>query len=223
MKGFLSSTPIESVVIVGTGGFSLEVFDYLDAHASAGGPPVVGFIDPRESGTCTPSGIDRPYLGSLSSFTPQPYQVAVVAIGSVLWRERAFQLLWERGVDTPAFVAQSTVVSPSALIGRGAIICPMSVVNRDASVGEGALVNVHGSVGHGAEVGAHAVLSPYAALNGNAVVGARCFLGTRATVYPGIRIGDGCVVDSHTGVRAAAEPRHMISSRGQYAVHALRR
>lgn len=221
--GFLSERPIDSVVIVGTGGFSLEVFDYLEAHAAEGGPPVAGFADPRGEEACTPGGIDRPYLGSLASLQLRPGQAVVVAIGSVAWRESALRLLWEREAWTPAFVASQTVVSANASIGRGAFVCPMSVVNRDSRIGEGVLINVHCSVGHGAEVGDHAILSPYAALNGNAAVGAQCFLGTRATIYPGIRIGAGCIVDSHTGVRAPAEARHLISSRGQYAVHALRR
>lgn len=221
--GFLSERPIDSVVIVGTGGFSLEVFDYLEAHAAEGGPPVVGFVDPREEGGSTPLGIARPYLGSLASLKPRQGQAVVVAIGSVAWRENALKFLWERGASTPAFVSTQTVVSPNASIGSGAFICPMSVINRDARIGAGVLINVHCSIGHGAEVGEHAILSPYAALNGNAFVGAQSFLGTRATIYPGIRIGEGCIVDSHTGVRAPAEARHLISSRGQYAVHALRR
>lgn len=221
--GFLSEHPIDSVVIVGTGGFSLEVFDYLQAHAAEGGPSVAGFADPRGEEASTPRGIDRPFLGGLASLELRQGQAVVVAIGSVAWREGALRLLWERGAHTPAFVANQTMVSPNAAIGRGAIVCPMSVINRDSRIGEGALINVHCSVGHGAEVGAHAILSPYAALNGNAFVGAQSFLGTRATIYPGVRIGAGCIVDSHTGVRAPAEARHLISSRGQYAVHALRR
>lgn len=220
--GFISEQKFDSVVIVGTGGFSLEVFDYLEAHATEGGPPVAGFADPRAEGGSTPTGINKPFLGSLSTLAVNPRQAIVVAIGSVAWRENALRLLWERGAATPAFVAAQTVISGNASIGRGALICPMTVINRDACIGEGALINVHCSVGHGAEVGAHSVLSPYAALNGNARVGAQSFLGTRATIYPGIAIGAGCVVDSHTGVRAPAEAKHLISSRGQYTVHALR-
>lgn len=220
--GFLSETAISSVVIAGTGGFSLEVFDYVAFHASNGGPPVAGFIDPRADAT-PPVGVDLPYLGSLDAFQPQSGQAVIVAIGSVAWRSEALRRLWARGVHTPAFVDERALLSPGATVGKGAIVCPMSIVNRGAEVGEGVLINVHCSVGHGARVGDHSILSPYAALNGNSGVGEGCFLGTRATIYPGIRIGDGCVVDSHTGVRAPAEPRHLISSRGTYSALALRR
>jgi sugar O-acyltransferase (sialic acid O-acetyltransferase NeuD family) len=219
--GFLSDSAISSVVIAGTGGFSLEVFDYVEFHASHGGPMVAGFIDPVDGATA-PEGVDRPLLGTLDTFRPEPGQVVIVAIGSVAWRSAALRRLWALGVPTPAFVDDRALLSPHSTVGRGAIVCPMSIVNRCAHVGDGALINVHCSVGHGAKVGDHAILSPYAALNGNAVVGEGCFLGTRATIYPGIAIGDGCVVDSHTGVRAPAEARHLISSRGTYSVLALR-
>lgn len=220
--GFLSDTAISSVVIAGTGGFSLEVLDYVDFHASQGGPSVAGFIDPRE-GAASPDGVDLPFLGTLDSYQSQPGQVVIVAIGSVAWRSEALRRLWARGVHTPAFVDERALLSPGATVGTGAIVCPMSIVNRGAEVGAGVLINVHCSVGHGARVGDHSILSPYAALNGNSGIGEGCFLGTRATIYPGIRIGDGCVVDSHTGVRAPAGPRHLISSRGTYSALALRR
>lgn len=218
---FLTQSRIESVVLAGTGGFSLEVFDYLQLQAEQGGPKVAGFIDPRAEAS-SPAGIDLPFLGSIDAFALQPHQVVVVAIGSVAWREAAHRALWARGIPTPAFVAHHAVVSPGAHVAPGALICPFSIINREARLGEGVLVNVHCSVGHGAEVGEHSILSPYAALNGNAAVGARSFLGTRATIYPGIRIGEACVVDSHTGVRVAAADRHLISSRGQYTSNPLR-
>jgi acyl-[acyl carrier protein]--UDP-N-acetylglucosamine O-acyltransferase len=81
---------------------------------------------------------------------------------------------------------------------------------------------VHCSVAHGSSVGAFSVLSPFVAVNGHAAVGERCFLGTRATVYPHVRIGNDCIVDTHAGVRLSAGDRKMISSRGKYQVSDLR-
>jgi sugar O-acyltransferase (sialic acid O-acetyltransferase NeuD family) len=219
--GFLGGGEISSVVIAGAGGFGLEVLDYLEEHARAGGPPVAGFIDDTP-GAPLPAGAAVPHLGKIDDFRPAPGQVVVVAIGSVKGRRAVLERLWRNGVPTPAFVAFSAKVSPSSVVGTGAVVCPFTIVNRNATVGAGAMINVHCTVAHGAVVGAHSILSPYATLNGDASVGEGCFLGTRATIYPRVHIGEGCIVDTHAGVRADAPARQMISSRGRYLVNALR-
>jgi hypothetical protein len=217
----LTATQASSVVIAGAGGFAIEVFDYLMQSAQDGGPPVAGFLD-DSPGASAPSGTNLPILGTMNDYVPSVGQVVVVALGSVRGRRSVLERLWKHNIETPAFIAGNTIISPSAKIARGVLVCPFSVINRNAVLGEGAAVNVHCSVGHGAAVGAFSVLSPYAALNGDSSVGEECFLGTRSTIYPRIHIGNGTVVDSHTGVRADAIGGQMISSRGNYTVVRLR-
>ncbi|WP_066731790.1 acetyltransferase [Cupriavidus sp. D384] len=217
----IHSSPVSSVVIAGAGGFGLELFDYLQDEAFRGGVTVAGFIDDTPGGT-VPDGIDVPHLGTIGDFRAAPSQVVVVAIGSVKGRQIVLEKLNANNIATPAYVHPSAIVSPAATLGKAVLICPYTIVNRNAVMDDASVANVHCSIGHGARVGAYSVLSPYAALNGDAIIGMGCFLGTRATIYPRINIGDGCIVDSHTGVRVNAEPRHMISSRGTYQVSALR-
>ena len=217
----LTDQAIQSVVIAGAGGFGLEVFDYLSADTQQGGPAVVGFIDDGADNPI-PEQLGVAHLGSIQDYTPVSGQAVVVAIGSAKGRRIVLSRLWEAGVYVPAFTSASAIVSANATLADGVVVCPFTVINRNAELGRGVAVNVHCSVGHGAQVGEFSVLSPYAALNGDAAVGADCFLGTRATIYPKVRLGAGCIVDSHTGARANAGDRQMISSRGTYQVLALR-
>ena len=219
--GLLTAAPVASVVIAGTGGFVLEVGDYLRAQEARGGPVVAGCLEPGP--VDPPDGAaGLPCLGHVDDYVPAEGQVVVVAIGDVAYRRRAFERLWARGIATPAFVADHAVVSPAAWMGEGAVVCPFSIVNSGAHVGPGVLVNVHATIAHGAFVGDMSVLCPYVAINGDARVGADCFLGTRATVFPRVAIGAGCVVDTHGAVRADAPERHLVSSRGTYVVTRLR-
>jgi len=216
-------SPITSIVIAGAGGFGLEIYDYLQAEANCGGPTVAGFIDDTPSGQLQlPGGTNTKHLGSIREYRPVLGQVVVVAIGSVTGRRFVMELLTANQVEIPAYVHSSAIVSPSARLDSGVLVCPFTIVNSNASLHRGSVVNVHCSIGHGATVGAYSVLSPYAALNGDATIGIGCFLGTRATIYPRIHIGDACIVDSHTGVRANAQDRQLISSRGVYQVSQLR-
>ena len=219
----IHASPITSVVIAGAGGFGLEIYDYLQAEARSGGPTVAGFIDDTPSEQLQlPDGENTKHLGSIKGYRPVKGQAVVVAIGSVKGRRTVMELLAANEVETPAYVHGSAIVSPSARIDSGVLVCPFTIVNSKASLHKGSVANVHCSVGHGAVVGAYSVLSPYAALNGDAAIGAGCFLGTRATIYPRIHIGDACIVDSHTGVRVNAQDRQLISSRGVYQVNQLR-
>jgi acetyltransferase-like isoleucine patch superfamily enzyme len=62
------------------------------------------------------------------------------------------------------------------------------------------------------------VLSPYAALNGGAVLGDQGFLGTRATVFPGVVLGERCTVDSHSCVRKDVPERSIVSQRADHRI-----
>ena len=79
-------------------------------------------------------------------------------------------------------------------------------------------VNVNCSVGHESVVGISSVLSPYSAINGNAKVGDLCFLGTRATVFPGVVVGSKSIIDSHSYVQSSVKSKSIVSSRGEYIV-----
>ena len=217
----IHTTPISSVVIAGAGGFGLELYDYLKEEEQQGGPVVSGFLDDTPGGK-VPEGIDLPHLGTTEAFRARAGQVVVVAIGSAKGRQAVLKRLADNSVPTPIYAHSTAIVSPAAKLGNAVLICPYTIINRNAKMAYGAVANVHCSIGHGALVGEYSILSPYAALNGDAEIGDRCFLGTRATIYPRVRIGDDCVVDTHTGVRANAIDKQLISSRGIYQVNTLR-
>ncbi len=129
--------------------------------------------------------------------------------------------LLEHGVSVPSYVHRTAVISPASSLGVGALIFPYTVISRNANVEDGVVANVFCGIGHGSRVGACSVLSPYAVLNGDAAVGPGCFLGTRATLYPGVEIGAECTVDSHTGVSSSTKDRQFITS-GAYQLTSRR-
>ncbi len=209
-------------MIAGAGGFGLEIYDYLRMEEKQGGVTVAGFIDDNGD-VQLPESVAGPILGGINDFIPDSAsQAVVVAIGSVKSRKAVITKLSKAGVCMPAYIHESAMVSESAMISEGVIVCPFSIINAHAYLAKGVVVNVHCSVGHEAMVGDFSILSPYAALNGCASIGLNCFLGTRSTIYPGVSIGNGCVVDSHAGVRSNVNDLHLISSRGKYIVNPIR-
>lgn len=208
---------MKNLIIVGAGGFFLELHDYIssdinnkvlcDIHLK-------GVLDDTKSDSGTP----LPVLGAISTYTPEPDDVFLIAIGNALHRKRIYDLLKAKNANFFTYIHPTAFVAISAVIKKGCIIAPYAIVNAHALLEENVVVNVHCSVGHEAKVGFSSVMSPYSALNGCAEIGELCFLGTRATVFPRKILGDKSMVDSHSYVKTDVPARSIVSMRGEYVV-----
>jgi len=207
---------VKKIVLVGGGGYATELADYLfQDYKLRGGPEILGFI---EDFIQNPELNSLPYLGKLKDIEPEPELGFIVTSGTPRFREESIQMIEKYGGRITSYIHHTALIATDAVIKEGSIVCPFSIVNSGAIVGRGASLNVHTSIGHGAFVGDFSVISPYSALNGWSKIGAKCFLGTRATIFPKVKIGNQCTVDSHSFVKMDVEDRMFISVRGQYCI-----
>lgn len=211
---------LESLVVVGAGGFGAEVVHYLRNHLAATTAPyrLAGVADDHVQTPAQTQVAGAPFLGTVDDAATLGPCRFVVASGTPRFRRETIERLRTAGHALYTLIHPTALVAPDAVIGEGSIVAPYAIVNARAKVGVGCVLNVFCSVGHDASVGDHSVLSPYAALNGWSSVGESCFLGTRATLFPKVNLGARCEVDSHSCVRADAPERMVISVRGEYRV-----
>ncbi len=199
------------VALIGGGGFAREVGGYLAAVFPGREVCVIDFDPCCEVVRYAPS---VRYLGKSIDEVEHPEMFEyLVTVASPSRRESITRELQSRNLRLVKLVHPASVVALDARIADGCIVAPGAVINAGASLECGAIVNVHCSVGHGAVVGEFSVLSPFCSLCGDATVGKRCFLGTRTTLFPRIKLGDDCVVDSHTAVKMSVGDRKMVSHR----------
>ena len=93
------------------------------------------------------------------------------------------------------------IVRRGAFIGRGAVLMP-SFVNIGAHVGEGTMVDTWATVGSCAQIGRNVHLSGGAGIGGvleplqanPVIIGDGAFIGARAEVAEGVRVGEGAVL-----------------------------
>lgn len=209
----------EKIVIVGGGGFGREIVRYLQDDIAGGHLPkgcLAGVVDPDANCQVAIFLPECSYLGPNNRLeNPEQYQY-VLAIGDPNARRRiALEL---HGLAMFTYVHRTALVASDAVIGEGTFVGPGSVINSGVTIGKCCSVNVLCSVGHGAVVGDYSVLSPYVALSGDSEIGKSCFLGTRATVFPRVTIGDDCIVDSHSFVKSNIGNRKIVSARERYDV-----
>ena len=205
---------MRNLIFVGGGGFFRELYGYISEDSPfLCDKKVKGILDDRAL-----YETELPYLGSIAEYQVKDDDVFLVTIGNATARKMVFELLESKNASVVSYIHPLSFVASSSNIGRGVIACPNSIINANSEVNDNVVLNVFCSVGHDAVIGMHSVLSPFAAVNGGAILGERVFLSTRATVFPLMKVGNGCIVDSHSYVKKDVEDNHIISNRIDYVV-----
>lgn len=204
-----------NLIFVGAGGFFLELYEYIANDINTKILPdltIKGVLDDK----IPEKSLAVPYLGTVDAYQSVENDIFVIAIGNVGHREAVYNKLKDKCASFLTYIHPTSLVSPTARLGEGVIVCPMAIINAAAVVGVNVSINVNVSIGHEAFVGSHSVLSPYGALNGAASIGRKVFLGTRSTVFPGVSVGDECIIDSHSAVRKNADKQFLLSDRANF-------
>lgn len=126
----------------------------------------------------------------------------------------------ERFRDAGFRAVPGSIVRRGAFVGRGAVLMP-SFVNIGAYVGEGTMVDTWATVGSCAQVGRNVHLSGGAGIGGvleplqaePVIIGDGAFIGARAEVAEGVRVGEGAVLSM--GVYLGASTRIIDRASGE--------
>ncbi|HVJ00979.1 MAG TPA: 2,3,4,5-tetrahydropyridine-2,6-dicarboxylate N-succinyltransferase [Sphingomonas sp.] len=129
------------------------------------------------------------------------------------WGDNSFRAAGFRAVP-------GAIVRQGAFIGKGAVLMP-SFVNIGAYVGEGTMVDTWATVGSCAQIGKNVHLSGGAGIGGvleplqadPVIIGDGAFIGARAEVAEGVRVGQGAVLSM--GVYLGASTKIVDRATGQ--------
>lgn len=186
-------------LVWGGGGHGKVVADLI----RAAGHRVVGFVDRdpeqvegRALADEAPAVVVREdeLIARFDGKEPLPAGADALALGVGDNGARSRCLVAPDGVELPALVHPSAVVSPSVRLGQGAVVMAGAVVNADARVGEAAIMNSGAVVEHDCVLGRASHVSPGAVLAGGVSVGERAWVGAGATVIEGVTVGADAVV-----------------------------
>lgn len=185
---------MRSLIIVGAGGFALEVAAYVEDILRSGKPfyPLRGFLDDGKP-------VGTPFAGyEILGKTDLPIDseaVYALALGSPQARKALTLKLGGLGASFANIVHPSAYVAETASLGKGVILAPFTFVGPKAEIGDQAFLNVHSMVDHEAKLGRFSVLCPYAGLHGTASAGEEVLLGSHAYVTAGFHIEDGVKIE----------------------------
>jgi len=181
-------TPQHHMIIVGAGGFGLEVAAYVEDIIRARGLDfgIAGFLDDRKAVGAAHAGYS--VLGNTESDIAKD-ALYIIALGQPQHRRAMAEKLTKRGAKFATLMHPAAYVAATAKIGVGCIIAPFAFVGPEAQLGVHTLVNVSATVGHEAVIGDYGVLAPHANIHGAAQLAEDVFVGSSAVVTNGQSIG----------------------------------
>ena len=191
--------------IVGAGDFGREMESLLEMT-----PPhlrdwdIAGYLDdnPQALGK---SKSDYKVLGTISDHPLTKNDLAVVTISDGATRERVCNKLKGR-VSFLTFVHPSVVMFKYSRIGQGSIVVSNCVISNEVTIGDFVIVNQGTQIGHDSSIGDFSSLMSSVDLGGHCELAEKVFVGTGATIIPGIRVGAGAKVGSGSVVIRPVKP-----------------
>jgi sugar O-acyltransferase (sialic acid O-acetyltransferase NeuD family) len=205
----------QDLIIVGAGGLAAEglwVADAMNQSAiAAGRPPLLNIL-----GCCVydPSLYPAEILSYRVLGTPQDVNQNrggavlnyICSIGDNRIREQEVGLAESLGWRPVTLIHPSCQIAPNAMIGPGTYLAAGSVVCTNTRLGSHVVINNHVSVGHDSVMGDFSQACPGSRISGNCEVGRSAFLGTNATLLPGVALGEGAVLGANSVALRTLEP-----------------
>jgi len=198
---------MKKVIIIGAGGHGAEIDDYIATMNSLQKKnriEIIGYIDdnPENYSSYQLSG---PLLGDIRSHEIQKNCEYIIAIGKPDIRQQIVSSFVEKGAVFASLIHPTTMISASAVIGRGNVIAPMVNLGPNVKIGDFNLLNARLSIGHDSVLGNFNFVAPNVSLSGHTSVGNNNIFGINSATIPGITIGSsnkiaaGMVLDKNVG------------------------
>ncbi len=185
---------MKPLLLIGAGGWGREVAAML-CHTNRTDPrwDLLGFVD--DSAALRGSCVDgHPVIGDVEALRdyPDAYCACCVADPAIrmdlVRRAGRFDLRWA------TLVHHSAIIMDTAAVAEGCIMMPFSAVTAGARLGKHVHVNYHSSIGHDGRLGDYCTLSSYVDVTGKVTLGTGVFVGSGASLLPGVTVGDHAII-----------------------------
>lgn len=203
------------VVILGTGGNSVDILDTINDVNDCASHPVyecVGFLD--DNAALWGTGIHGvKVLGPLASAHAQPDCSLVNGIGapSNFWKKDV--IIAKTGAALERFVTilhPSASVSRTATVGRGVVVFQHVVITSNVTIGHHVIILPNTVISHDDVIGDYTCIAGGVCISGQVKIGQSCYLGTNSTIIGNAEIGDRCLIGMGSCVLRNIPPNSVV-------------
>ena len=122
----------------------------------------------------------------------------ICGIGDNRIREQEAKAAESLGWEPATVIHPSCQIAPNAVVGPGSYIAAGAVVGPYVTIGAHVLINNHVSVSHESTLGDFSQACPGSRITGKCKVGRSAFVGSNATLIPGVSLGDRSVLGANS-------------------------
>jgi sugar O-acyltransferase (sialic acid O-acetyltransferase NeuD family) len=137
------------------------------------------------------------FISWIAEQSEKKYKISgLVAIGGSRGKDRLKiqSLFHEYGLTIPVLRHPSSIVSPSAHLGKGTQVLAFSIIAAETELGDACIINHRASVDHECKIGNGVHIGPSATLCGRVSVADNVFIGAGAVILPDISIGENSII-----------------------------
>jgi UDP-perosamine 4-acetyltransferase len=190
----ISSDVSRQLVIVGCGMHCHSIVEFL---TNQGNVEIIGCIE-KTGVSNTAKHFKIPILGD-DSYVPKlpKHYYFLVGVGSVKAdkkRQVLFELCHQSGLTPFDCIHPTSMVSPSASLGKGVQILPGAIIQSAAVIGDNVLINSGAIIEHHCQLSNNVHIAPGACLSGNVNVGPGTFIGAGSTIIQGVHVGSNATI-----------------------------
>lgn len=187
---------MQSVAILGAGGFGREVLDILIAQNKISKKwKILGFIDedPKLKGKVLNG---YPVLGSFDWFSKtDQHKISVVcAIGDNVSKKKVVDKAKNLGLKFANVIHPTVTMTEFVTLGEGVIICAGCILTNQITIRNHVIINLDVTIGHDAIIEDYCTLSPGVHISGKNKICEGANIGTGAVTIQGITIGRWSIV-----------------------------
>ena len=177
---------MDSIVIIGTGGFALELSGLL----SSVGINVQGFIGPEPS-----RKLPALWLGNDECLDKMPeVSDVLIAIGDPKTRSKLDQKIRNKKIKQYTFVHPESYISSDVIIDEGSVIYPNVTIHSGVIIKRNVLVNSNSTIGHETIVDEFSNIGPGTSIGGCCKIGRESYIGIGSSIIERITIGENVVI-----------------------------
>ncbi|MFM7682951.1 MAG: acetyltransferase [Bacteroidota bacterium] len=190
------------MLVLGSGGFAMQILDVLSENESFEKYLVHFFND---TGKVSNDYIHSEFLivSNLDNYLEGHDSIDfVLGTGNPKIRKYFFELICSTSKGNPIRIISNfaRISRINVEIAQSVSIMAGAIIMGNVKIGKGALINCNSSIGHDSVIGEFVEVCPGVVMAGNCKIGSGTFIGSGAVIFPGIEIGENCIIGAGTVV-----------------------
>ena len=180
---------LKETIILGYSGHALVV-----ANCLSNGHEIMAYFDSKENNS---NPLDIHYLGNENEFqfsSTDQGNYYFPAVGDNVIRKKLREFLVEKQLNETIAKHSTAYIAESSTIGLSTMIGPKAIINDFAQIGNGAIINSGVIIEHECRIGDYAHIAPGTVLAGDVMIGESSFIGANSVVKEGVKIGKNVII-----------------------------